>query len=247
VEGDAVGATIELAHWVAQSTYGDLPPEVIHEAKRAAVNFLAVTIAGASHPAVVRALAVAQAVGGPPVCAVLGRNERTDPLHAALLNGIGSHVLDFDDTHAPTIIHPAGPVLPPPLALAEWKRGTGRDFLLAFVVGVEVACRAGLAVFPGHYDVGWHITGTAGCIGAAAAAARYLNLDAQSTAYALGLGATQAAGLQEMFGSMGKSFNVGRAAQSGLLAALLAQHGFTSSTSALEAKHGWCHVASPDV
>jgi 2-methylcitrate dehydratase PrpD len=183
---------------------------------------------------------------GPPRATVLGRQERFDPLHAALLNGISSHVLDFDDTHLKTVIHPAGPVASAILALAEVRPTTGRDFLNALVLGVEAECRIGNAVYPAHYDVGWHITGTTGVFGAAAAAGKLLGLDEQRLLWAFGLAATQPVGLRDMFGTMTKSFHPGRAAQNGLTAALLAASGFTSAEAAIEAKRGWAHVLSTE-
>ena len=181
---------------------------------------------------------------GPPQASVLGRTERLDILHAALMNGISSHVLDYDDTHPATIIHPGGPVLSAILALSEHRPVSGSDFVNALVLGVEVECRIGNAVYPEHYSAGWHITGTAGVFGAAAAAGKLLALGEQQMQWAFGLAATQPVGLQEMFGTMTKSFHPGRAAQNGLASALLASRGYTSSTQSLEAKYGWANVLS---
>jgi 2-methylcitrate dehydratase PrpD len=167
-----------------------------------------------------------------------------DILHASLLNGISSHVFDFDDTHAHTAIHPAAPVVPAILALAEHRPISGRDFIDALVVGIETECRIGKAVTPSHYDAGWHITGTAGVFGSAAAAGKLLGLNERQMCWALALAAAQPVGLQAMFGSMSKSFHPGQAAQNGLTAALLASKGFTSSEQALEARRGWFQVMS---
>lgn len=136
------------------------------------------------------------------------------------------------------------------LAAAEWlSRGpsagqavSGRDVLLALVAGVEVECKLGLAVWPQHYDAGWHITSTTGSIGAAVAVAKLLGLERDRIAHAIGVAATQVVGLRDMFGSHTKSFHPGRAAQAGLMAALLAREGYTSSETALEAKRGWAQV-----
>ena len=177
---------------------------------------------------------------------MIGRRERIDILHAALLNGIASHVLDFDDTHHPTLIHPSGPVVSAALALCEREQTTGSAFLHALILGIETECRIGRSVYPAHYDVGWHITGTAGVFGSAAACGLLLGLDEQRMTWALGIAATQASGLREMFGTMCKSFHVGRAAQNGLMAALLARSGFTSSEHALEAPRGFTHVLSQE-
>jgi 2-methylcitrate dehydratase PrpD len=162
------------------------------------------------------------------------------------MNGMSSHIFDFDDTHLKTIIHPAGPVAPAILALSEYHPVSGADFLHALTLGVEVECRIGNAVYPAHYDVGWHITGTVGTFGAAAAAGRLLGLNEQQMTWALGIAATQPVGLREMFGTMTKSFHPGRAAQNGLTAALLAARNFTSSDAGIEAKRGWANVLSTE-
>ena len=235
--------TRTLARYLVNSRWEDIPERVRHEAARALLNWLGCAVGGCRHETVECALAAVQPFCGPPQAAVLGRAERVDILHAALLNGISSHVLDFDDTHA-RAIHPSAPVLPALLALAEWRKISGADFVHAFVLGVEAEERIGLSVFPEHYEAGWHITGTAGVFGAAAAAGKLLGLDAQRMAWALGIAATQAAGLQEMFGTMCKSLHPGRASQGGLTAALLAAKGFTSSERAIEAPRGFARVLS---
>lgn len=183
---------------------------------------------------------------GAPAASILGHKGalRTDPQHAALLNGNASHVHDYDDTHLDTIIHPTGPVASALLAATENHPNPvpGKDFLVALIAGIEVECKLGLAVWPQHYDVGWHITSTTGSIGAAVAVAKLLALNREKTAHAIGVAATQVVGLREMFGSHTKSFHPGRAAQAGLMAALLAKEGYTSSEGALEAKRGWANV-----
>ena len=199
---------------------------------------------GSRHETVDVAIAALAPFSGPAQASVLGRRERLDILHASLMNGISSHVFDFDDTHLKTVIHPAGPVVSALLALAEHRPISGRDFLTSMVVGIEAECRIGNAVYPAHYDRGWHITGTAGVFGAAAACGRSLGLSEQQMLWALGLAATQPVGLREMFGTMTKSFHPGRAAQNGLTAALLASRGFTSTEAALEGKSGWANVLS---
>ena len=151
---------------------------------------------------------------------------------------------DFDDTHLKTAIHPSGPVLPAILALAEHQNVSGPDFLHAMILGVETECRIGNAIHPEHYDVGWHITGTAGVLGAAAAAGRLLNLSETEMCFAFGIAATQASGLRDVFGTMCKPFHVGHAAKNGLSAALLAKSGFTSSEGIIEAPRGFAHVLS---
>jgi 2-methylcitrate dehydratase PrpD len=235
--------TRTLARYLVKSRWEDIPQRVRHEASRALLNWLGCAVGSCRHETVECALAAVRPFSGPPQAAVLGRAERLDILHAALVNGISSHVLDFDDTHVKAI-HPSAPVLPALLAYAEWRRISGAELAHAFVLGVEAEERVGLSVFPEHYEAGWHITGTAGVFGAAAAAGKLLALDEQRMTWALGIAATQAAGLQEMFGSMCKSLHPGRAAQNGLTAALLAASGFTSSERAIEAPRGFARVAS---
>ena len=199
------------------------------EAQRTLLNWMGCAVGGSRHETLDAAIAALAPFSGPPQATVLGRRERMDVLHAALMNGISSHVFDFDDTHLKTVIHPAGPVVSAMLALAEHRPMSGTEFLNAMVLGVEVECRIGNAVYPAHYDRGWHITGTAGVFGAAAACGKALGLTEQQMVWALGLAATQPVGLREMFGSMTKSFHPGRAAQNGLTAALLASRNFTST------------------
>ncbi|HEX4328034.1 MAG TPA: MmgE/PrpD family protein [Burkholderiales bacterium] len=234
--------TETLAQFIATCDSTRIPPAVRHEAARCLVNWAACALGGAGHPAVESALAALGPFVGAPQANLIGRGERVDALNAALFNGISSHVLDFDDTHMATLVHPSGPVISALLALAQYRPIDGRAFAEAIAIGIDVECRVAAAVSPQHYDQGWHITGTAGGFGAAAAAGRALNLDPQRMTHALGIAATQAAGLREMFGSMCKSLHPGKAAQNGLGAALMAAAGFTSSTSSIEGARGFAHV-----
>ncbi len=235
--------TRTLARYIVQSKREHIPAPVRHEAARALLNWCGCAIGASRHETIANALAAVLPFVGAPQAGILGRGERVDILHAALINGISSHVFDFDDTHV-RAIHPSAPVLPALLALAEWRGISGADLVHAFVVGVEAECRVGLSVFPEHYMAGWHITGTAGVFGAAAAAGKLLGLSEQQMVWALGIAATQSSGLREMFGSMCKSFHPGRAAQNGLTAALLAAKNFTSSDQGIEAPRGFAQVMS---
>ncbi len=239
-----VEVTRRLAEWVCESDFQTVPDPVRGEAARTLLNWMGCAVGGSRHESVDVTLRALGPFMGQPQASVLGRAERVDVLHASLLNGISSHVLDFDDTHLRTIIHPAGPVASALVPLAEHRPVSGRDFLHALILGVEVECRIGNAVYPDHYDVGWHITGTAGVFGAAAAAGRLLGLDVRRMCWALAAAATQAAGLREMFGTMCKPFHIGRAAQNGLAAALLAAEGLTGSERAIEAPRGFARVLS---
>jgi 2-methylcitrate dehydratase PrpD len=236
--------TSRLVDWIVDIKGSDIPADVRKEGLRTFVNWTGCAVGGARHETVDRALAAVMPFSGKATSTVLGRPERLDALHAALLNGITSHVLDYDDTHLKTIIHPAGPVASALLALAELRPMSGKDFLTALIIGVEVECRIGNSVYPDHYDRGWHITGTAGVFGAAAAAGKAIGLSKQQMRWAFGLAATQASGLREMFGTMTKSFHPGRAAQNGLMSALLAEANFDSSERAIEAPRGFANVTS---
>lgn len=238
-------ATNHLASWSHDLQYSDLPSDVIQAAVRSFYNWAGCAIGGSNHPATTIAYTALSPFFGEPAASILGRKDKVqiDAPHAALLNGIASHVHDYDDTHLDTIIHPTGPVASALFAVAEWKGGySGKDFLLALIVGIEAECKIGLAVWPEHYDVGWHITSTTGSIGTAVAISKLLGLSISQTCHAVGIAATQVTGLREMFGSHTKSFHPGRAAQNGLMAAILAQGGYTSSEQALEAKRGWANV-----
>ncbi len=241
-----MGITQQLADFVAETSFERLPPAVVRESKRCVLNYLGVALGACRHEAVQLLAGTLEEIGGHRQATLLGSRTKTSALNAAMVNGAMSHVLDYDDTHLATIIHPTGPVLSAALPLAEWKGLDGKQLITALALGMEVELRVGVAVYPSHYDVGWHITGTAGSFGAAAASAWLLGLDAGWTAHALGLAGTQASGLREMFGSMAKSLHVGKAASNGLLSAMLAQKGFTASPEVLEGRRGFCAVLASE-
>lgn len=238
--------TETLATFITSFDGAKIPEPVRAIAVRSLVNWAGCALGGARHPALLNAMQAMRPFIGAPQASVIGRHDRVDALNAALFNGISSHVLDFDDTHMATLVHPSGPVLSALLALAEYHPIDGNTFVEAIVFGIEVECRIALGVCPAHYDIGWHVTGTVGGFGAAAAVGRALKLNTKQMAWALGIAATQAAGLREVFGTMCKSLHPGRAAQSGLSAALMAQAGFTSSLRAIEAPRGFAHVLSTE-
>ena len=227
-----------LARFVAAHPSQGWDAGIEKEAQRTLLNWVGCAIGGSHHAAADAALAAMQDLGSAAQASILGRAERVDMGGAALLNGITSHTFDFDDTHLKTIIHPAGPVASAALALAEHRGASGRQFVDAMVLGIDVSCRVGNAIYPDHYDRGWHITGSTGMLGAAAACSRLLGLDAAKTTMALGIAASQPIGVREQFGSMTKAFHVGGAARAGLMSALLAHHGYTASPKALEAPRG---------
>ncbi|MGZ3285821.1 MAG: MmgE/PrpD family protein, partial [Xanthobacteraceae bacterium] len=220
------GVTQNLARFVVAARWDDIPEAVRHEAKRALLNVFAVALAGCHAGPVEIALQSLAEFSERRQATIIGRSERMDSLSAAFLNAASANAFDFDDTHVPTVIHPTAPVAPALFALAERRRVSGAELLLAFILGVELACRIGRAISPGHYTKGWHITATCGVFGAAAGAGALLGLDERRMIWALGNAATQSSGLCECLGWPAKSIGVGNAARNGLWSALLAEKGF---------------------
>ena len=234
--------THALASYVVNSRPEDIPADVWHEAKRALVNYVGCALGGSHEPAVDIALRALTPYAGAASAVVLGRTERLDPLFASLMNGLSAHVHDYDDTTPKNYGHLTAPAASALFAYASVHPVSGRDFIHAFVLGFEASSRVANAVYPAHYDVGWHMTGTAGVFGAAASIGKLLGLNVPQMVWALGLAATQAAGLREMFGSMGKPFHPGRSAQNGYTAALLAQAGFSAGVHGIEGPRGFAAV-----
>ena len=240
-----MGATLELARFAAETRWDDLSGEVRAHAKRCLVNAVAVAVHASARAEAAPLLDALAAEGGAPRATVWGTGARTSLQQAALANGWLCHLDDYDDTHFPTVIHPSAPTIPAAFAAAELVGASGRDFLLAVAVGIEVCCRIGAAIHPSHYGMGWHITGTCGVFGAAAAAGRVLGLSAEAMTHAMGTAGTQASGLRETFGSMAKAINAGHPAQAGAFAALLARGGFTGPATVLEGRRGFGEVMAP--
>jgi 2-methylcitrate dehydratase PrpD len=243
-DANAPPVTQMLADFVATHPSRGWDESVDREAHRTLLNWAGCAIGASRHATIKAALAAVLELDPAAQATILGRDERVDMTGAALLNGIASHTFDFDDTHLRTIIHPAGPVASAALALAEHRGATGRQFIDALVLGIDVECRIGNMIYPEHYDRGWHITGSTGMFGAAAACARLLALDARKTAMALGIAASQPIGVREQFGSMTKALHVGGAARAGLMSALMASHGYTASPRAIEAPRGLAQTYS---
>jgi 2-methylcitrate dehydratase PrpD len=237
-----MSATSTIAGFVAGHRWDDCPPPAVEAARRAILDCLGVMLAGAEEPPARIVERVARNEGGGPVCTLVGTGLRSGALWAALFNGTAAHALDFDDTNFAMLGHPSAPVLAAALAAGELATATGQEVVHAFLLGFEVETTLGEVVNPGHYDRGWHATCTLGTLGAAAAAARLLGLDAGATATALAVAASQSSGLKENFGTMTKPFHAGHAARSGVLAALLAREGWTASDRAIEGPQGWVNV-----
>ena len=174
----------------------------------------------------------------------LGTFHRLRVTDAAFVNGIACHALDFDDTHVPTILHPTTPLYAAGAALAEWRGSRGIDLLAAHSLGYELAARVSNALYPEHYDAGWHMTGTTGALASAAVAIRLLRLTGATATHCLSIAATQAAGHREQFGTMTKPFHAGHAAQAGVWAGLLAAGGFTGAPDPLQGRRGMFAVMS---
>jgi len=240
----ATGATLALARFVTETV--SLPVPVEHAARRCFLNILANMIAGSADPEIERLLKAHEAFAGAPTATVLGVGRKVDPPTAALVNSASGNILDFDDTHPATLIHPSAPILAAILPIAECGDATIADVLLALALGSEVAVRIGLALGRDHYAAGWHITATCGAIGAAAAAAKMLRLDENSTRDSIGIACSQAGGIAENFGSMAKSIGVGSAARNGLYAAFYAEAGIDASPTALEGEKGYLRVTAPN-
>ena len=234
--------TKALAAYIVASRLADIPGDIIHEAKRALLNFVGCAVGGSREPAVDTAIRALLPFSGQPAARLLARPERFDPLYASVINGITGHVFEYDDTTPMNYIHPTPPVASALFAYASANGVAGGEFLHAFLMGFEAESRIGNAVYPAHYNAGWHITATAGVFGAAAAVGKLLRLSTQEMIWAMGLAATQASGLREMFGSMAKSFHAGHAARNGYASAVLAKSGFTAGEHAIEGPRGFAAV-----
>ncbi|MDR5674899.1 MAG: MmgE/PrpD family protein, partial [Armatimonadota bacterium] len=245
-----MGLTAEIARFVLENP--PIPDSVLERATRHLVDGVAVMLAGAAAESGRISREHLRELGGKPQAVVVGSRLRAPLQLAAWANGTAAHALDYDDTQLATdprsvyglLTHPTAPVLPAALAAAEYVGASGAEFLDAYVVGVEVACRTADAVDPRHYRDGFHSTGTLGTFGACAAAARLVRCDLDQTLRAFGLAASMAAGLRENFGTMTKPFHAGRAAENGVLAVLLARRGWTAATNILEAKRGFYSAAA---
>ncbi len=221
--------TRQIAEFVTDPVHDRLPADVVHGVRRAILDSIGVSVAGTRHPASGKAIAMVTRVSGGGPCHIVGSPLTTDPLSAALANGVTAHVLDWDDTILPTRAHLSAALLPPLIAAGEIDGWTIKDIIPAFAIGFEVGARINHAVYPSVHLRGWQGTGMAGGAAAAAAIGRMMGLDAGQIVHAMGIAATNASGLIATFGSMSKPLNIGRAGASGLQSAYLAADGFTSN------------------
>ncbi|MCP4750016.1 MAG: MmgE/PrpD family protein [Proteobacteria bacterium] len=227
-----------LADFVADFDLSNIPDSVFEHAKVALMDWLGVTLAGKDDPLVIKLLQYTDLVGGNQQATILGHGVKKSVAQAALVNGSASHALDYDDTLATFLGHPTVTLFPGLLALSEFKNKSGSDFLVAYIVGLKVGTVIASSAGYDHYMSGYHGTATMGCLASAAACSRLLGLDGRKTAYALGIAGTQSAGLKRVFGTMCKPFHAGRAAETGVMSALLAENGFTSAEDILEGPNG---------
>ena len=242
-----MGVTEQLAEFIIESSIDTMPAQAIKTAKEAILDCFGVTLAGAATSDGRIMTAFVQEVGGNPVATVIGGGFRTSPPWAALANGTMGHAEDFDDSAYAMLGHPTVPLLPAILALGEQRKASGKDIIESYIVGFETESKLGRAMIPsGHYQRGWHATGTLGTMGAAAASTKLLGLDVQQTRMALGIAASQASGIRQNFGTMTKPFHAGHAARSGVVAAMLAKGGFTAHASIIEEQLGFCNVFKGD-
>ena len=241
------GLSWAIARYVTGVKLERVPPQVVHAAYRAVLDWAGSVLRGGRELPVVLANNVVERWGGAAVSTVLPTWRRTSPPWAALVNGVAAHVVEMDDLHRASTFHPAAPIIPAALAAAEDVGSTAREFLEAVIVGYDVGIRIAEAVNPSHYRF-WHNTGTCGTFGAAAAVAKLLRLNEEQIVHALGSAGTQAAALWEFMadGAMSKPLHTGKAAFNGLLAAYLARDGFTGATRILEGAQGFFRAMAVD-
>lgn len=234
--------TAQLAAFIERTRISEMPGSVVQKAKLLVTDLLGVAAAGSREkPArIIQSFIEEQKPRGSAT--IIGTDKRSHPAASSLANGISGHVLDYDDVSEPMYGHPTVAVLPACLALGEELDVSGKDMLESYIIGLEVTVKLSYGMNPAHYEHGWHSTCTLGSMGAAAASAKLLGLTGEQLRTALALAASQAGGLQQNFGTMIKPFHSGRAAENGVLAALLAQRGWTGDQNILEAPLGFFHL-----
>jgi len=236
-----------LAEYFCGVTFDDLSADHIKKMKVFLLDWLGSAYAGRDLPPIRMMRKVLTSQGGTPEATSIPDGVKTSCLLASLVNGASSHIVEMDDLHRESILHPAAAILPAVLAAGERERISGRDLIVAISVGYEVGIRVALAAGPSHYRF-WHTTATCGTFGAAAGAAKVMRLSEEQFAWAIGSAGTQAGGLWEFLveSAMSKQLHPGKAAMNGLLAALLAREGFTGARRILEGEKGFFRATSQD-
>jgi 2-methylcitrate dehydratase PrpD len=245
--------TAYVARFITETRASGIPAEVMHLGKRSILDGIGLAVAGNAAESGHLVRQYLKTLGCPldKGCTVIGTGLKVPARFAAFANGIAIHADDYDDTQLAVakdrvyglLTHPTAPALPPVLALGELGNRSGLDVLTAYQVAVEVETKVAEAIDPRHYDHGFHSTATIGAIAAAAGASRMMGLDVEQTRRALGIGASQSAGLRENFGTMTKPFHPGRSAESGIVAAEFARLGWTATPIVLEAGRGFFKAA----
>ena len=240
--------TKTLSAYIANLHYDHLPPAVVDMAKIAVMDWLGSVLAGSCQKPAQIVAGMVKKEGGNPQATLIGFNEKFSVSQAALVNGVSTHILEMDDLHKDSILHPAAPIISAAAAMAENERVNGKDFITAVVAGYETGIRIAEAITPSHYYY-WHTTGTCGTFGAAAAAAKIYSLNEEATQHALGSAGTQAAGLWEFLqdGAMSKHLHPGKAAMNGVQSVLLARAGFTGAQKILEGKKGFFNATASEI
>ena len=229
----------EIAKCIAETEFDQIPDDVLEIGKLCFLDWLGVGIAGSKSEFGDVAKKYLSDFGTKGQASIIGIGKNDNLQNASLINGMLSHSLDFDDYHMDTLIHTTSPSLPAILAVAEYRQSNGKDFLKAIVLAIDIALRLCKGVGRVHYNKGWHITSTIGRFGAVAGVASLLNLDQPTIVNALGIAATSGGGLRNVFGTMSKSFHVGKAASDGLTACLFAKEGLDSSSDIFDGQYGF--------
>lgn len=239
-----MGPTEIAANFIVETDYEQIPRDVVKLAKRSILDGLGCILAGTEEASGKIITEYVKEMGGNPEASVIGGGFKTSAPQAALANGTMGHALDYDDVAVNWLGHPTIALLPAVLAIGEREKLSAREVLEGYIIGFEVTAKLGAAIGMGHYAWGWHATATLGTMGAAAAAAKMLRLDAHQTKMALGIAASLAGGTRQNFGTMTKPFHAGSASRNGTVAALLAKRGFTADGAILESPMGFCSLFS---
>ena len=235
--------TEELAKFACKLTYHKLPREAVGWAKDAILDCTGVALAGSQEEAGKIMADYAKKTAAKPEAGVMASGFKTTAAEAALANGTMAHALDYDDYALPNWTgHPTAPIWPAIFSLGQRQKISGKDLLLAYVVGFEVDARVGAYLGRGHYESGWHPTATYGTMGATAACCSILKLDVTRTRSAFGIASSEASGVRQNFGTMTKPLHCGLSSRNGIVAALLAEKGFTADVDAIEGTFGFGKV-----
>jgi len=242
-----IDATEKLADFIVNTEYEQFPKDVIDAAKESFIDFLAVSIAGCGEGQLSKLLIdLLLKMGGKEECSILGVKKKVPSVNAALANGVSGHSMDLDDGHRKALGHPGVSVIPAALAVGELTGCNGKNLLTSIIIGYEIFVRVGKAVNPSLFSRGFHTTGVCGSLAAASAAAKVLSLDKEKVVSTLGIAGTQSSGLLVLThsGQMMKPLNAGKAAQNGVVSALLSQAGAIGSSKILEGKDGFVQAFS---